>query len=364
MREEMGSMRKKRFGYTLAELLVVIILIGVLAGSLMVLAGNRHDREEAARVVSNLRILRTSALNYYMEKIASFRDSIALPGNGDANGNYLSLLEPYLTQPLASAQKEKLWMVFGVAPSFASEPSGFYFKVIESGGTSDWYVYYVFPDNTDGVKKIIAQMAVQEKDIEGETKGTPYTKSDSSVRFFVLGDTRSASGEEEEDGGQCASASVPSFVNYVMERQYPVGAVVQWTDGKVYVRIQQGGSPAPGDSSHWIEWKNYPATNENMKRWDSETHYIPNSSKNEFTTVCYKDGLKDDFYIYISSSPSGSEVPPASSKWQMVTSYWTENNDYEKGDVVLHDKKFYELLANNHDGKAPGLSSDWREIFD
>lgn len=65
-------------GFTLVELLIVIVIIGILAGSLLLVFGNARNRSTATRVVSNLMTMkRASTLFYY--------DTGSWPGNIEAD---------------------------------------------------------------------------------------------------------------------------------------------------------------------------------------------------------------------------------------------------------------------------------------
>ena len=66
--EKMGKMTNRRGkGFTLVELLIVIIIIGVLAGIMMLSAQSSMDKAEATKVVNNLRQLKAAALMRYAE---------------------------------------------------------------------------------------------------------------------------------------------------------------------------------------------------------------------------------------------------------------------------------------------------------
>ena len=58
----------KRKAFTLVEVLIVVIIIGILSGYLLLVAGSGSDKANATRIVSNLRNLKTAAVMYYADK--------------------------------------------------------------------------------------------------------------------------------------------------------------------------------------------------------------------------------------------------------------------------------------------------------
>lgn len=64
----MKKVLKKRTGFTLVELLIVIIIIGILAGAMLLVAGSGTDKANATKIVSDLRGLKAAALMYYADK--------------------------------------------------------------------------------------------------------------------------------------------------------------------------------------------------------------------------------------------------------------------------------------------------------
>ncbi|NCC61596.1 MAG: prepilin-type N-terminal cleavage/methylation domain-containing protein [Verrucomicrobiae bacterium] len=358
-------MNKNRLGFTFTELLVVLLVIGVLAGSTAVIGHNSEEREEAIKIVSNLRSLRTAALDYYMENMSSFRDSIALPaGEADENGNYIHLLDPYLSQQMASVKENPSWIAHGIFSFFtalahASDSAGYYFKVIQGSGTSDWYVYYAFSSGTDGVKKTIAELAEKESDLEGEEKGKPFSKNDSSIRLFVLSNTRStggAGGEEEEEECEC-NPPIPGALTYVSGRNYPQGALVK-DNNKYYVRYGNGNGQTPGKNG-WTEWVGYPDALPPLWKPRSE------GEGNKYFAgdmVCY------EHVLYITKNAQPNPVPGENPKdnpsdWKSISNLWDRNYSYYENDVLLHGGKEYRSKSNSNKNHNPSTSSFyWIEL--
>ncbi len=82
---------KKRSGFTLVELLIVIIIIGILAGAMLLVAGSGTDSAEATKIISDLRSLKSATLLYYADHPSN-------PATPD-----LDALETYMDRALPAA---------------------------------------------------------------------------------------------------------------------------------------------------------------------------------------------------------------------------------------------------------------------
>ena len=62
----------KRKAFTLVELLIVIVVIGVLAAMMMLSSNEAVSSAKAAKIISDLRNLKTAVLAWYMDYLDAF----------------------------------------------------------------------------------------------------------------------------------------------------------------------------------------------------------------------------------------------------------------------------------------------------
>ena len=59
--------KNRKKGFTLVELLIVIIIIGILAGMMMLSTGAATDKAEATKILSNMRNIKAATIMYYSD---------------------------------------------------------------------------------------------------------------------------------------------------------------------------------------------------------------------------------------------------------------------------------------------------------
>ncbi|MDR1515179.1 MAG: prepilin-type N-terminal cleavage/methylation domain-containing protein [Synergistaceae bacterium] len=93
-------------GFTLVELLIVTVIIGIIAGMMMIIMGEATDRASAIRLINDLRLIKTACLEYFL-------DNRNLPGDKLLPGGYESVaksLEVYFDKPLMDAYGGKIYV--------------------------------------------------------------------------------------------------------------------------------------------------------------------------------------------------------------------------------------------------------------
>lgn len=119
--------KRKGRGFTLVELLIVIVIIGILAGSLLLVMGSGTDKANATKVVSDMRTLKAAMLMYYADN-----------GSFIVSGDDITELETYLdrtpaapnlgTYSLETTVTEPVYIVF---TKDANAPAGFWTRLQE-----------------------------------------------------------------------------------------------------------------------------------------------------------------------------------------------------------------------------------------
>ena len=156
----------KRRGFTLVELLIVIVVIGVLSAMMMLSSTEAVSSARASNIVSNLRNLKTAALAYYVDNLDTYDKATGITDIG--NGNTSKDILKYLSGNNSSTNY-----------------SGYGFKGTTSG---TWYVYYNVT-NDGNVKTKLAGRAGSTNLVGGssatEVKSNDVYNGEAYVGMFI-----------------------------------------------------------------------------------------------------------------------------------------------------------------------------------
>lgn len=326
-------MSKPKRAFTLVEILLTILIIGILAGNLLLTSGISRDRSAATRIVSDLMTLKRAAMLF-------FSDNGRWPGENDYDR-----LNSYMTGHIqlqawdedsgvyAIRWQEALRTVYAavrVADEFGGSPR------IREFLERDSSEYGLLNGELSSYQSTDPVVAVKIKDIapgSGEDGQDDSSSSDGSG-----GDAGQDSGSNPGGG------SSPGNSTWDSGKAYLEGDRVEF-DGKVFeARYWTKGNQPGLMESPWQEitdeWRDFNIYLEgNIVDYDGKRYQARNWTKNE------TPGL-------------------AGSSWQQIdTDQWVASNRYSGGDTVFHEGKQYEAKWYVNPGdKPPGSSDAWKLI--
>jgi len=165
----MSEMKKRlqrkgaRKGFTLVELLIVIIIIGILAGAMMLVAGTSRDAAEASKIISDLRNMKAAVLMWMADNPTTITKT-------DWNGKHtdqatLDKLNKYLDRPLIAGAHP---FVFIVKEGTYTEGTG---TGAQTKNYEVWLLGYKLANVRAGVKDKLASQAASAGLFGGDDNG-------------------------------------------------------------------------------------------------------------------------------------------------------------------------------------------------
>jgi prepilin-type N-terminal cleavage/methylation domain-containing protein len=101
----LNSKRGLSKGFTLVELLITVIIIGILAGSLVVGFGQMRAKTTATRIISDMRTMRSALTLYYLDK-----GTWPIAGDWDAVKDYIDS-DALSSKDPASVDQQKIYAI-------------------------------------------------------------------------------------------------------------------------------------------------------------------------------------------------------------------------------------------------------------
>lgn len=167
----------KREGFTLVELLIVIVVIGILSAMMMLSSTEAVSSAKASNIVSNLRNLKTAALAYYTDN-----------------------LDAYASKDAALPAMDNIWKYMNNSKSDgtsnnAADAGNYGIVKAEDDFDGGWFLTYTVSPATGSAaeqKRVKEKLAGRAKSI-GLVKGyskstnytTPYDGTANTVYYFV-----------------------------------------------------------------------------------------------------------------------------------------------------------------------------------
>lgn len=147
----------KHRGFTLVELLIVIVVIGVLSAMMMLSSTEAVSSAEAAKVISNMRNLKTAVLEWYADNL----DRVKKNGNNynvfSTDGTNPQSLPTFTASAAGKAEILKYLNDASFLLSAKSNNNNDGEYIIADVNYKTWYVYYTVGSNTKLKQKLASR---------------------------------------------------------------------------------------------------------------------------------------------------------------------------------------------------------------
>lgn len=147
-------------GFTLAEVLLVIAIIGVLSGMMMIASSESVKTTEANNIVNNLRNFASAAMTFYTDSMDHFTATSKATSNDPAD------LKTYVVKYMYNGGN-------------SIQNSGDYYVKNNNG---KWWVGYDIPANSDGIKTRLKAKA-QSSNLRGSEGIGTFPATDSTSYY-------------------------------------------------------------------------------------------------------------------------------------------------------------------------------------
>ncbi len=144
-------MKLKRKGFTLVELLIVIVVIGVLSAMMMLSSTEAVSSAKAATIISDMRVLKTAVLSWYMDNL----DKVKKNSKGEYKIN-----DKYIGDYFSKEGQADLQKYLG---------NSAYIKIEESNGNTDNIrgCYFLASETRGEVSQAVSEGTAQAEKLTG-----------------------------------------------------------------------------------------------------------------------------------------------------------------------------------------------------